>query len=112
MKRLTQLFCIAAVQNAVFLTRHGQRSETDNACRPGIRPWLAALPPCLVLVHFLVAELPAADVIRHRLVILADMGNEPDEEQQMTHMLIMLKKTVGRRIAKTVAPKTFTNGAA
>lgn len=26
--------------------------------------------------------------IRHRLIILADMGNEPDEEQQMMHMLM------------------------
>lgn len=25
---------------------------------------------------------------RHRLVILADMGNEPDEEQQMAHLLV------------------------
>ena len=25
---------------------------------------------------------------RHRLLILADMGNEPDEEQQMVHMII------------------------
>ena len=25
---------------------------------------------------------------RPRLIILADMGNEPDEEQQMTHMLV------------------------
>jgi hypothetical protein len=25
---------------------------------------------------------------KHRVVILADMGNEPDEEQQMVHMLM------------------------
>ena len=25
---------------------------------------------------------------KHRMVILADMGNEPDEEQQMVHMLM------------------------
>ena len=25
---------------------------------------------------------------RHRLIILADMGNEPDEEQQMVHMIM------------------------
>jgi hypothetical protein len=28
------------------------------------------------------------DEIRHRLLILADMGNEPDEEQQMVHMIM------------------------
>ena len=26
--------------------------------------------------------------VRHRLIVLADMGNEPDEEQQMTHMMV------------------------
>ncbi len=26
--------------------------------------------------------------VRHRLLILADMGNEPDEEQQMVHMIM------------------------
>ena len=26
--------------------------------------------------------------VRHRLIVLADMGNEPDEEQQMTHMIV------------------------
>jgi hypothetical protein len=30
----------------------------------------------------------AADMNQSRLVILADMGNEPDEEQQMVHMLM------------------------
>ena len=28
----------------------------------------------------------------HRLVILADMGNEPDEEQQMAHLLMYANK--------------------
>lgn len=28
------------------------------------------------------------DSSRHRLIILADMGNEPDEEQQMAHMFV------------------------
>ena len=28
------------------------------------------------------------DEVRHRLLILADMGNEPDEEQQMVHMIL------------------------
>jgi hypothetical protein len=35
----------------------------------------------------LVAQ-PAVDSPRARLIILADMGNEPDEEQQMAHMLM------------------------
>lgn len=26
--------------------------------------------------------------VRHRLIVLADMGNEPDEEQQMIHMMV------------------------
>ena len=30
----------------------------------------------------------AAESPRHRLIVLADMGNEPDEEQQMVHMLM------------------------
>ena len=30
----------------------------------------------------------AGDSLRQRMVILADMGNEPDEEQQMAHMLV------------------------
>ena len=30
----------------------------------------------------------AAAKTKHRLIILADMGNEPDEEQQMVHMLM------------------------
>jgi hypothetical protein len=29
-----------------------------------------------------------AGAANHRLIVLADMGNEPDEEQQMTHLLI------------------------
>ena len=29
-----------------------------------------------------------SDGMKNRLVILADMGNEPDEEQQMIHMLV------------------------
>ncbi len=32
--------------------------------------------------------LRADETQRPRLIILADMGNEPDEEQQMTHMLV------------------------
>jgi hypothetical protein len=48
---------------------------------------------CMVLVlaglcaHSLETQGTAASS-RHRLIILADMGNEPDEEQQMAHMLV------------------------
>lgn len=41
----------------------------------------------IVAVLFSAVPLMAADG-RHRLVVLADMGNEPDEEQQMTHLLV------------------------
>ena len=33
-------------------------------------------------------ELLANDNTRTRLIILADMGNEPDEEQQIVHMMM------------------------
>lgn len=38
-----------------------------------------------ILVIFNIIFLQAQD--NHRLIILADMGNEPDEMQQMTHMI-------------------------
>ena len=41
----------------------------------------------VVPVRSLAAQ-PAVDAPRARLIILADMGNEPDEEQQMAHMLM------------------------
>ncbi len=52
------------------------------------------LLPALVVALTLVLPMrpeaaPASlDSPRHRLIILADMGNEPDEEQQMAHMLM------------------------
>lgn len=42
---------------------------------------------CSVLLLATLAR-AAVDSSRQRLVILADMGNEPDEEQQMVHMLM------------------------
>ena len=36
----------------------------------------------------LVTEAMAVDDTRARLIVMADMGNEPDEEQQMTHLLM------------------------
>ena len=45
---------------------------------------------CLLsfVFFFLCSALFSADLSRGRLIILADMGNEPDEEQQMHHMLL------------------------
>jgi len=55
-------------------------------------------PPILVWIHALIvaiacfASVPASGSVpptsRHRLIVLADMGNEPDEEQQMVHLLL------------------------
>ncbi|WP_248722479.1 nucleoside hydrolase-like domain-containing protein [Seonamhaeicola sp. ML3] len=44
----------------------------------------------LIVFGFLICLGPYAlgQSSKHRLVILADMGNEPDEEQQMAHMLM------------------------
>ena len=44
---------------------------------------------CLILIILSSAQLKAEpeDSSRHRLIILADMGNEPDEMQQMIHMI-------------------------
>ncbi|MEM6601801.1 MAG: nucleoside hydrolase-like domain-containing protein [Verrucomicrobiota bacterium] len=46
------------------------------------------LPCCLLLVALIFPPSISAETTRERLIILADMGNEPDEEQQMVHMLI------------------------
>lgn len=53
--------------------------------------------------------------IRHRLIILADMGNEPDEEQQMVHMLMYsnefdlegLIAVTGYHLRDTTHPELF-----
>ncbi len=42
----------------------------------------------ICLLFFLVFSVTQAWSQRTRLIILADMGNEPDEEQQMTHLLM------------------------
>ncbi len=53
----------------------------------------SALRPILIVALALIlaapslSAQPAGDSPRARLIILADMGNEPDEEQQMAHML-------------------------
>lgn len=43
-----------------------------------------------IFIFFLIciSQLAITQTIKTRLVILADMGNEPDEEQQITHMLL------------------------
>ena len=43
------------------------------------------LGACLMLVF---AMMCGAQTLASRLIILADMGNEPDEEQQMAHMIM------------------------
>lgn len=55
----------------------------NTACRSTLLVALTLVLP----VRSLVAQ-PAVDSPRARLIILADMGNEPDEEQQMAHMLM------------------------
>jgi hypothetical protein len=42
----------------------------------------------LVLLLVVVNSPAVNDEGKTRLIILADMGNEPDEEQQMVHMLM------------------------
>lgn len=55
----------------------------------GGRALLAALGFALVSMGVLASPRKArARPARHRVIILADMGNEPDEMQQMVHMLV------------------------
>jgi hypothetical protein len=42
----------------------------------------------LICLVFISQQVTAAEPVRHRLIVLADMGNEPDEEQQMAHLLV------------------------
>ena len=58
-----------------------------------------------VLLFLAVVDQLPADNVNHRLIILADMGNEPDEEQQMTHMLVNCNEfDLKGLIAVTVRP--------
>jgi len=50
--------------------------------------WSVVCPAALSLCGLSAESASPATAERHRLIILADMGNEPDEEQQMTHMLV------------------------
>ena len=42
----------------------------------------------MLIIGILFINAFAAEPVRHRLLIMADMGNEPDEEQQMAHMIM------------------------
>ena len=42
----------------------------------------------IILLIFMTAEVLSAQTSKHRLIILADMGNEADEMQQMVHMMM------------------------
>jgi hypothetical protein len=56
-----------------------------------MRNALSRTIPLLFLAAFILVParpLDTAPADRPRLIILADMGNEPDEEQQMAHMLV------------------------
>lgn len=46
----------------------------------------------LFLLLLLVSQTLIAQSNKHRLIVLADMGNEPDEEQQMLHLLMYSDK--------------------
>jgi hypothetical protein len=76
----------------------------------------AALGSALVLLSAVVLPASAqAGAARHRLIILADMGNEPDEMQQMAHMLVYanefdlegLVAVTGKYLRKKPRPKLF-----
>ncbi|NND06406.1 MAG: DUF1593 domain-containing protein [Saprospiraceae bacterium] len=41
-----------------------------------------------ILVLLFTLNILSAQTNQHRLIILADMGNEPDEVQQMVHMMM------------------------
>lgn len=57
----------------------------------------------------------AATASKHRLIVLADMGNEPDEEQQMMHLLVCsneldiegLIAVTGKYLRKRTRPDLF-----
>jgi len=74
--------------------------------------WIVCV--CLVLCVSL-THAQAADNSKSRLIILADMGNEPDEEQQMAHMLMCsnefelegLIAVTGKYLRNTTRPDLF-----
>ncbi len=46
------------------------------------------LTPIMALLFCLLAQMATGQNTKHRLLIMADMGNEPDEVQQMVHMIM------------------------
>jgi len=42
----------------------------------------------LAMIGFISIQSVRGQEVRHRLIVLADMGNEPDEKQQMVHLLM------------------------
>jgi hypothetical protein len=42
----------------------------------------------IIFLLVLATQITFAQTDKHRLIVLADMGNEPDEEQQMVHLLL------------------------
>lgn len=75
-----------------FKPRPGSANDASDPKKRMRTP--SALAPLLVALALLwgiqaaAASTPVADSTRQRMIILADMGNEPDEEQQMAHMLV------------------------
>lgn len=77
-----------------------------------MRSLLLVLSSTLLLAPALAADSP---VQRSRVVFLADMGNEPDEEQQMVHMLACsnefeiqgLIAVTGKYLRKVPKPELF-----
>ena len=73
-----------------------EHSDTADALRHRLDHWLAALPEVGQRPNrgnrrrrnSTPPDGPSASTKNPRLIILADMGNEPDEEQQMAHMLV------------------------
>ncbi|MEM9657196.1 MAG: DUF1593 domain-containing protein [Planctomycetota bacterium] len=69
----------------------------------------------LCVVGVLSASASGVESPNHRLVVLADMGNEPDEEQQMAHLLMYaneidiegLVAVTGKYLRRTPQPELF-----
>ena len=51
---------------------------------------LINMKKALFILLFLSLQWAYGQSEKQRLIILADMGNEPDEVQQMVHMVILL----------------------
>lgn len=60
----------------------------EDNMKPAMLNFRIQLHFCFILVIFAYVSILSvqAEEVRHRLIVLADMGNEPDEKQQMVHM--------------------------